>query len=227
MEKREAHTYFVINQMDADGNMKLRCPAREFKVACPLFPPSMAVAAEKGLTIINTDLLELEPGQEPPRCCTQDSFRITLPEEVAKLNQINYWGSTAWYIIYGLRSYVEGVFGNMKNPRTENLRRGTIQKNGLVWAQLVVTLMSASYNVRMIRSRHDRMESDPIDHPLLSPDAETVTHYSFSPEEEALAFAALMGQEAEKKSLVKLRRGFTERLRQSHVHALPAAADRS
>ncbi|MBW4078835.1 MAG: tyrosine-protein phosphatase [Acidobacteria bacterium] len=194
MEKREVHSHFIINQMDADGNMKLRCPAREYKVACPLFPPSMAVAAKKGLTIINTDLLELEPGQEPPRCCIQDSFRITLPEEVAKLNQLDYWGSLAWYIIYGLRSYVEGVFGNMKNPRTENLQRSAIQKNGLVWAQLVVTLMSASYNVRMIRSRHDRMEFDPIHHPLLAPDEESVTHYSFSPEEEALAFAALVNQ---------------------------------
>ena len=102
----------------------------------------MLVAAEMGLTIVNTDLLGLEPGHEPPGCCTQDSFQVTLPEQVAKLNQLLYWGSAAWYRVYGRRSYVEVVFGNMKNPRTENLRRGAIQKNGLVWAQLVITLMN-------------------------------------------------------------------------------------
>jgi hypothetical protein len=42
----------------------------------------------------------------------------------------------------------------MKNPRTENLRRGTIQKNGLVWAQLVLSLMSASYCHCSIRGGH-------------------------------------------------------------------------
>ena len=110
---------------------------------------------------------------------------MTLPEPVAKLNQKFYWGSSDWYRKYGRRSYVEGAFGNMKNPRTENLQRGTIQKNGLVWAQLVVTLIAVSYNVRMIRARHDRMASDKIDHPLLSPDEETVTHFSLSVEQEA------------------------------------------
>ncbi len=153
----------------------------------------MLVAAEMGLTIVNTDLLDLEPGQEPPRCCTQDSFRITLPESVAKLNQLHYWGSSEWYRVYGRRTYVEGAFGNMKNPRTENLRRGVIQKNGLVWAQLVVTLVAVSYNVRMIRSRHDRLAHDPIDHPLLSSDEETVTHLSLSADEEAWIYERIMG----------------------------------
>jgi hypothetical protein len=187
----------------------------------------MAVAAELGLTIVNTDLLELEPGQETPRCCSQDTFHLTLPDEVAKLNQIDYWGSLAWYIIYGLRSYVEGVFGNMKNPRTENLRRGTIQKNGLVWAQLVLTLMSASYNVRMIRSRHDRMENDPISHELLVPDEETVTHLSLSVEQEAWVYEKLIGQVDAKPTLTRLRDVFPQRLRHAHAiaYALPPAKD--
>jgi hypothetical protein len=188
MEQRKNFAHVVLNQMDEQGRMKLRCPAREFLVACPLYRPSMEVAAELGLTIVNTDLLQLEPGQEPARCCTQNSFRVTLPESAAKLNQIHYWGSIAWYRVYGLRTHVEGVFGNLKNPRTENLRRGTIQKSGLVWTQLMVTLIAASYNVRMIRSRHERLAFDPIEHPLLAPDEESVTHFSLTPELEAWMF---------------------------------------
>ena len=191
MAAPESYAHVVLEPMNAEGRTKLRCPARAGKVACPLYPPSMLVAAEAGLEIVNTHLMNLEPGQELPRCCTQDSFRVTLPESVAKLNQKFYWASTVWYRSYARRSYVEGVFGNMKNPRTENLRRGTIQKNGLVWAQLMVTLIAVSYNVRVIRARHDRMEFDPIEHPLLSPDAENRTHRSLSVEEEAAEFHRL------------------------------------
>lgn len=195
MESRYQYAHVVINQLDEKGSMKLRCPAREFKVACPLFPPSMEVAAELGLTTINTDLLGLEPGQELPRCCTQDSFRVTVPEAAAKLNQINYWGSKSWYRAFAGRASVEGVFGNLKNPRTENLKRGTIQKTGLVWVQLIVTLICATYNVRVIRNRHDRLEFDPIDHPLLSKDEETVTHVSLTAEQEMQIFRAYQNGE--------------------------------
>lgn len=223
---RESFAHVVINQMDAEGRMKLRCPARDFKVACPLFPPSILVAAELGLTIINTNLLNLELGQEPPRCCTQDSFRVTLPKQVAKLNQVQYWGSSAWYHTYGRRSYVEGAFGNMKNPRTENLRRGAIQKNGLVWAQLVVTLIAVSYNVRMIRSRHDRMTCDPIDHPLLSSDEKTVTHLSLSAEQEAWIYERMMselGVSIEPKKIHPVAKIHLPR-RHRELHALPLAS---
>jgi hypothetical protein len=144
----------------------------------------MAVAAELGLPIVETARLELEEGEEPPRPCTQDSFRVQLPEPVAKLNQAYYWGGPDWYPQYGRRSYVEGVFGNLKNPRTENLKRGTIQKTGLTWSQLMVTLICATYNVRIIRERHARMGLAWKGHPLLTPDAETTTHVSLSPEDE-------------------------------------------
>jgi hypothetical protein len=224
---RESYAHAVINQMDAEGRMKLRCPARDLKVACPLYPPSMLVAAELGLTIINTDLLGLEPGQEPPRCCTQDLFRVTLPEQVAKLNQLHYWGSAAWYAAFGRRSYVEGVFGNMKNPRTENLHRGAIQKNGLVWAQLVVTLIAVSYNVRMIRSRHDRMEWDPNDHALLSSNEETVTHLSLSAEQEKWIYQQLMSELEPIIEPKAFHPATKKRLQLTHrkQHALPLASD--
>jgi hypothetical protein len=182
--ERERYAHGVLNLMDSEGRTKLRCPARQFKVGCPLYPPSMAVAAENALPIVNADLLELESGEEPPRCCTQDSFRITLPEPVAKLNQTNYWGTEAWYHAFSGRTYVEGVFGNIKNPRTENLSRGSIQKTGIVWSQLIVTLMCTTYNVRIIRERHARIGNEWTGHPLLTAGADTVTHVSLSAADE-------------------------------------------
>ncbi len=189
MAERSRYAYIVIEPMVSDGRTKLRCPARKFKVACPLFPPSMEVAAEKGLPIINLDLLDLEPGEELPRCCAQDSFWTTLPEPVAKLNQSNYWGTKKWYDEFDARTYVEGVFGNIKNPRTENLSRGTIQKTGIVWSQLVVSLMCATYNVRIIRERHERMGRVWEGHALLTPDEDTVTHVSLTTVHEQQLFA--------------------------------------
>lgn len=189
MVERERYAHVTINAMDDTGRTKLRCPARAFKVACPLFPPSMEVAAQLGLPIVNTDLLDLESGEELPRSCRQDSFRITLPEPVAKLNQTIYWGTPEWYRSYAGRTHVEGVFGNVKNPLTENLSRGTIQKTGIVWAQLMVALMCATYNVRMIRQRHERLGLEWEGHALLTPDEETVTHVSLRADQEAELFA--------------------------------------
>ena len=189
MTERERYRFYGVERMNSAGSMKLRCPARKFKVACPFFPPSMMVAAEKGLPIVNTDLLELEPGEERPTCCSQDSFRITLPEPVSKLNQPVYWGTPEWYESYAGRTYVEGVFGNIKNPRTENLSRGTIQKTGIAWSQLVVTLMCATYNLRMLRQRHERLGLAWEGHALLTPAEETTSHVSLIAEQEAELFA--------------------------------------
>jgi len=115
----------------------------------------------------------------------------------------------------------------MKNPRTENLRRGTFQKDGLVWTQLVVTMVAASYDIRMIRARHFRMESDPIAHPLLSPDEETVTHLSLSVEQDAWTFQHLMGEIETTMETVKFHPATVKRLLKSSQqrHALPPASN--
>lgn len=158
----------------------------------------MEVAAEFDLELVNPGLLDLEPGHEPPRCCNQHSFRVTLPEEVATLNKQACRESDEWYELYEGRSYVEGVFGNLKNPRTENLTRGVVQKTGLLLIQLTVTLICAAYNVHVIRARHDRMESGPIEHLLLSSDDDTQTHVSLTAKQEnALCTAFLEGVDVE------------------------------
>lgn len=184
MDERARYSFQVINAMDKDRRIKLSCPAEGPKVACPNRPLSMKVVAERDLPIVDTSLLELESGEEAPRCCTQGTFRVQLPEPVAKLHQANYWGGRDWYSEFGRRSYVEGAFGNLKNPRTENLKRGMIQKTGIAWAQIVVTLACATYNVRIIRERHARLGLAWEGHPLLTSNADTITHVSVSSADE-------------------------------------------
>ena len=87
--------------------------------------------------------------------------------------------------------------------------------------------MSASYNVRMIRARHDRMESDPINHPLLSPDEETVRHLSLSVEQEAWVYQTLINQAESEHPQVKMHAASTDRPRHQRtlVHGLPLAPE--
>ena len=76
----------------------------------------------------------------------------------------------------------------MKNPRTENIRRGSIQKTGIVWVQLIMTLAAATYNVRVIRDRDERMTAPRQEHVLLSADAETITHVELTSGQEQNLF---------------------------------------
>jgi hypothetical protein len=181
-----------VSAMDKDGNIRLTCPARAFKVACPLFPPSMAVAAEQGLDIINPQFQTLDPDAPLPKCCTQETFSIKMPEQAAKLYQPDMFGTTQWAQVYRGRTYVEGSYGNLKNPRTENLRRGSIQKSGIVWSQLILTLMAFVYNERLIRGRHARMGGEFSGHALLTPDSESVTHVSLTEVQEREIFDDFM-----------------------------------
>ena len=78
-----------------------------------------------------------------------------------------YHGSRQWEGFYGLRTYVEGSYGGRKNTSTENLRRGLFQRTGLPWANLVVSLTAASYNLRLVQNWHERSGDGDPNHPLL------------------------------------------------------------
>jgi hypothetical protein len=53
-----------------------------------------------------------------------------------KIVQEQYWGSDAWIASYKRRTYIEGVFGNIKNPDTENVRRGYRRVRGIARVSL-------------------------------------------------------------------------------------------
>ena len=50
--------------------------------------------------------------------------------------------------------------------------------------------VSRQQSLRVVRARHERLDTDPIEHPLLSSDEETVTHVSLTARQERSLFDA-------------------------------------
>jgi hypothetical protein len=77
------------------------------------------------------------------------------------------------------------------------MRRGLHRHTGLTLTHLVIALVNASYNLRILRNWHERTGLGPCDHPLLTPvtNPRTFTIISW---EEAIA---LINPEAEVEDL--------------------------
>ena len=58
----------------------------------------------------------------------------------------------------------------MKNPSTENLRRGVFRFTGLPLVTLAVAASVTACNVRQLRNWHDRTGNGNTTHPLLAPE---------------------------------------------------------
>lgn len=106
-----------------------------------------------------------------PKACSQRT--ITVPGDVTpKIRQRLRWGSPEWIRSFNRRTLVEGNFGNLKSPRTENVRRGWTNIVGLVKTSLMVTIAQVAANLRLLRGwaartgdRTDALTAlDPEDH---------------------------------------------------------------
>ena len=140
------------------------------KVGCPLRAGTVDAALALGQPII-----ESPPDPESPDfpvCCTQRTVQVTPPPKVRKLMQPHYWGSSDWEYEYNKRMYVEGSYGNRKNPSTENMRRGHLRLTGLALVNIATGLAATAYNLRMIRNWHERTGLGREDNPLLEPEGE-------------------------------------------------------
>ncbi len=156
---------------------RFQCPALAGTVGCPLRAGTVEGAVEGNLPIITNP----PAADSAPTCCTQAT--VTLGQDgQRKIWQQDYWGDRDWSRSNNRRTYVEGSFGNMKNPSTENLSRGTFRITGLARVTLFLGVLAAAHNVRQYRNWHQKHQlGDPTD-PLLAPDSQTiVTH--LSPEE--------------------------------------------
>lgn len=167
--KRYAYSMRVVNQANAAGAIRYQCPAEAGRVGCPLRPGSVQVALAKGLPVVENPPTTAG-GEKLPACCTKQTVLVRPPDKLLKLAQPLYWGSRPWRKAYARRTYVEGSYGNRKNPSTENMRRGLFRSVGIVWANLAVAMSAASYNMRMLRNWHERTGLGDPDHPLLQPD---------------------------------------------------------
>ncbi|HUX04025.1 MAG TPA: hypothetical protein VMV53_03860 [Acidimicrobiales bacterium] len=68
-----------------------------------------------------------------------------------KLRQPDPYGSLRWINSFSRRSAIEGIFGNLRNPSTQNIKRGFCRVVGLVKTSLMLTFEAVAANIRLVR----------------------------------------------------------------------------
>ena len=122
---------------------RYECPAEAGFVRCPLKPASMLYPDDVPLNLNPPD------PAVAPACCTQRT--IEVPEEaLGKLRQKHRWGSDAWIKDYARRTYVEGGFGELRNPALGGLGRGKFCVIGLIKVTLMLAALVAASNARRL-----------------------------------------------------------------------------
>ena len=153
---------------DANGRTRWGCPALAGTRGCPLREGTVEVAKHAGLPIV----ADPPDAATAPRCCTNASGKVAVREPLLrKQDQPHYWGSEPWKEAYNQRTYVESVFGSIKNPNTEGLRRGFTNYIGIPMNSLAITLAAVVTNIRHQR-KHWADRDDAPDHPLLAEEPE-------------------------------------------------------
>ena len=156
---RETHSFRRKTGPDASGKERYECPARAGKLRCGHCPQSLLLPDEV------PDVIGAPDPQTAPRACSQST--ITVHRTVTpQIRQRLRWGSPEWVTSFKRRTLVEGAFGNLKNPRTENIRRGWTSVVGLVKTSLMLVIAQAA-NLRLLRSWAKRTGdyTDPLTRP--------------------------------------------------------------
>ena len=164
IEEREKYA-FVWNQDFPDavrdpGKSQWTCPGKAGKVKCTNCPLSAFYSSDVP-TVVNPP-----EHATAPKCCTQKF--VTVPgAALDKLRQKPYWGSTEWWLSYNRRTHVEGIFGNLRNPDTQSIKRGFCRVQGLVKTSLMLTFEAMAANIRLLREWSKRTGdiSDPLSEP--------------------------------------------------------------
>jgi hypothetical protein len=137
------------------------CPAKAGKLKCTLCPFSAFYASDM------TEVASPPPASTAPKCCTQQT--VSIPgSALVKLRQREYWGSPEWIGSYGRRNHIESIFGNLRNPSTQNIKRGFCRVVGLVKTSLMLTFEAVAANIRLIRQWSKRTGdiTDPLSVPM-------------------------------------------------------------
>jgi hypothetical protein len=181
--ERQTYAMRRVKSHVPDGVSRWECPARAGKLGCALVEGTVEVARQLELTVVARPPAE----EEKPRCCSQRTFMIRVdpadeadtPRErdakkklakAMKHAQDEYWGDPRWTTSYARRTYVEGAFGNLKNPNTENVHRGLFRFNGLPLVTLAISAAVTASNLRQLRNWHDRTNNGDPTNPLLAPE---------------------------------------------------------
>jgi len=159
------------------------CPARAGRVGChALGRASVQAAIDVGAPVITPPA-----DWQDRKCCTQATIDFTPDptdhHQQRKLAQREYYGSARWRTVFKRRTFVEGVFGILKNASRQRLRRGQNRLPGLATATLINAIKVSVFNEEQLRNWHALTGNGPADHPLLQADPEYRGFQHLTPEE--------------------------------------------
>lgn len=180
IDERQQYSMRRVARLGQSSGARWECPALDGRVGCSLREGTVEVAQLHGLPVI----VEPPDSASAPACCTQRTV-TTGRDAQPKVEQEHYWGSRKWKKRYNARTYVEGAFGNMKNPTTENVERGFFQITGLAKVNFMVGIALVAHNLRMLRGNTDLLAAGYGDL-LLQEDADCHGFMFLSAEEEAM-----------------------------------------
>ena len=134
------HKLSAITGYDRDGYRRVKCPAAQGKLRCPLRPSSMALPYTR--PTIQT------PPEHPPACCTQQT--ITVPPSVnAKTAQKHDYPSAAHRSSYNRRTAAERTFATITDRATNDLSRGWCRLTRLTPIALFTATALTARNIRV------------------------------------------------------------------------------
>lgn len=142
--QRSAYVASVKQWLDRFGKRVVVCPARDGKVRCPLYPPSMHLPFTK--PTIPPDVL---PASPHPDICTKDS--IVLGAEVnEKTRQAERYLSKRWWESFNRRPYAEGEAALLKNPGVTDIHSGSFQVRGIAKVSILFAIWAAAANITSV-----------------------------------------------------------------------------
>lgn len=87
---------------------------------------------------------------------------VQIPAHVImKYQQAEYYGSILWLISFNRRTYVEGLFGNLKNMDTRSIKRGFTRFIGEPLMTLALVAQVVDYNLKELEDWHARASAEP------------------------------------------------------------------
>lgn len=132
-------------QQNRDGKTRWLCPAAAGKLGCAKVDASVTVAHGKGKPVVRpSDKVT----SSSAFCGSKPSVVQNPAHPVMKYQQEEYYGLGVWNVSWNRRTYVEGVFGNLKNQSTRTIKRGFTRFIGEPLITLALTAQAVDYNLK-------------------------------------------------------------------------------
>jgi hypothetical protein len=173
INERQAFALQIVNRPTADNQrLRVRCPARNGTVGCPLVDGTVAVAIEADMPIVENP----PPDEDSPAACRQDTVTLRIQNDdqrkAVKPLQVHYWGSQKWREDYARRTHIEGYFGCLQNQEIGTVNGQTHQQRGLAICTIIYSMAAAISNAHLLRNWHEQTGLGDPNHPLLTPNPE-------------------------------------------------------